>query len=136
MSFCKISPAILFELKKYAKFVTLWSIQCLTCWLYIEICKIFSKTQGKNSRFRQRKKPGLPKMGRKNKPDIHIRGKIPFYQYFDAYIIVNGAKWPLSAIKCYETPKVSIVQSHFTRNGRAITSWLLEIPNLRWALIC
>ena len=57
--------------------------------------------------------------------------KHSFCQYFNAYIIVNGAKWPLSALKCCEPPKVSIVQSHFTRNACAITSWLLEVPHLR-----
>ena len=55
---------------------------------------------------------------------------IPFYQYFKAYITVNGAKWPLSALKCCETPKVSIFQSHFTQNARRIRSRLLEIPHL------
>ena len=45
-----------------------------------------------------------------------------FIQYFHAYFIANEAQWPLSASKCCEPLMVSIVQSHFTQNGHAITS--------------
>ena len=41
-----------------------------------------------------------------------------------------GLKWPLSTLKCCELPKISIFKSHFTRNARAIRSWLLEMPHL------
>ena len=43
--------------------------------------------------------------------------------------------WP-SGLKCSEPPKVSVVQSHFTRNAHAITIRLLEIPHLSsWACL-
>ena len=45
---------------------------------------------------------------------------IPLYRYINAYIIAKG----LSAFKTCEPPKVRIVQSHFNRTARAITSWL------------
>ena len=52
---------------------------------------------------------------------------IPLYQYIYAYIIAKG----LSAFKTCEPPKVRIVQSHFTRNARAITSRLFQVSHLQ-----
>ena len=51
-----------------------------------------------------------------------IQKSIPFLDTsINANVIINETKWPLSALKCCELPKVSIVTSHFTRNALAIT---------------
>ena len=70
MYLCKLSPAILFELKyanslHYEVHKYVFSVKL--CGLYIELSfgNFFSKTQAKNTRFRQK-----PQIGRKNKHEI------------------------------------------------------------------
>ena len=43
---------------------------------YFQKLKYFLKTQGKNSFFRQVHYPALPKLGRKEKPDLETKPKV------------------------------------------------------------
>ena len=74
--FSSMPPLLLFKPIKCQKWYTVWG----TLWKRADISMNFAKysqfleeklkTQAKNSGFRQIQKPGLPKGGRKNKPDL------------------------------------------------------------------